>query len=578
MNFILNKIRATSLWWKILLVVLINILASAIHLRFDLTKEKRYTISAAAEKIISQLEEPIRVEVFLKGEFPSGFKKLANSTEDFLKNIKEINNSNISYEFISPLDIFPGTEQLKYRDTLIASGAVPINLTVQVKEGQQQQFIFPVAIIHYKGKEELVNLYPNGNRIISQSEINNAEAQLEYQFLKALLQLTKPSKPLVAYSIGNGEPTGPETFSIQEVLKDNYQLFTLDISKQAFIPDTLSVLMIVKPSVPFSENDKLKIDQFIMRGGKALFFIDALIAEQDSLQIQSQTVAYDRNLNLDDLLFQYGARINKDLLLDLQCDFLEFVVGGSPSNPQTEFLQWNYFPVFQSLQTHIINRGLGLVKGQFVNSVDTINTKDIKKKILLNSSTDTRTIATPALISLNENRITPKDEKFNRSNIPVAVLLEGRFRSLYQYRVGKIVKDSLVAMGVPFKENATDESKLIVVGDGDLVLNEVSQQLGPLPMGWNKFTYSEYMKKTNAGKYFIPMANTKFLQNCLEYLTQNPAIIEAGNKEITLRLLDSKRIREQKTFWQLLNIVFPILVVLIAGIGFQQAKKRKYRV
>ncbi len=580
MKKIIYKLWSSKFWWLLLLIVLIviNIISSLVYFRFDLTKEKRFTLSEATTTFVRKLEEPIQIEVYLKGDFPSGFQKMANTTEDFLMNLKRIEGSKINYQFISPLEIFPGTNSVTYRDTLLAMGISPINLTVQLSEGQQQKLVFPTAIISYKGQQAIVNLYPEGNSVVSQNEINSAEAQLEYQFLKTFHSLLKPAKPLVAYSVGNGEPTGPETFAIQESLKNNFQLFTFNIAKQTFIPDTFNVLMIVKPSIQFTEDEKLKIDQFVMRGGNVLFFVDALNAEQDSLRNKMQTVAYDRNLNLEDLLFQYGIRINQDLVMDLQCDFLEFVVGGSASNPQTEFLQWNYFPVFQSTNSHIINRGLNLLRGQYVNSVDTISANGIKKTILLSSSTNSRTISTPALISLNENKMVPQDEKFNQNSIPVAALLEGSFQSIYKYRVGKMLKDSLVSLGVPFKENSPLANKIIVVADGDFVLNEISSEFGPLPMGWNKYTYTTFSNKSESGKYFIPMANANFLKNCLEYLTNDVGIIEAGNKEIAMRLLDSKKVKEQKLFWQLFNVGFPVIIIVFAGIIFQYFRKRKYTI
>jgi ABC-2 type transport system permease protein len=567
----MRKIFASKsgLFFLILILFGINFLASFFHSRFDLTKEKRYTLSKATKQIIKNLRDVVYIDVFLKGDFPAGFKKLSKSTEEFLQLLKDHSSSKIQYKFISPEEEILNENGKRYADTLTALGAYSINLTVQIKEGQKQQVVFPVALIHYAGKEALVNLYSGATRVITQQEINEAEALMEYQFMKTLDELINPSKPLLAYSIGNGEPTGPEAYDLQQTLSKNYQLFTLNIETQKFISDTFSALIIVKPSKPFNDQEKLKIDQFIMHGGKVLLFMDQLFAEQDSLQFKSQVIAFDRGLNLEDLLFRYGVRINPDLVMDLQCDYMKFIVGGTASNPQEEYLHWNYYPLFSSDNNHSINRNLGLVEGRFTNSIDTVKASGIKKTILLSSSPNSRIISTPAKISLNENRNAPQDELFKQSNIPVATLLEGRFSSLYKNRVGKAERDRLSNYGMPFLDFSEKDNKVIVVADGDIVLNDFSQKYGPLPMGLNISTVDN-------PQYSYQFANREFLMNCIEYLTNKPGIIEMRNKNIILRLLDSKKVKEQKATWQFINIALPVLIIILFGFIYQQLRKRKY--
>ncbi len=571
-----DKILATKFWWLflLLLLVIINFLGSSFHTRFDLTKEKRYTLSPATIHLIKDLDDKITIDVFLKGDFPAGFKKLASSTDEFLGLLKDYNSSKVIYRFISPKDEMPGTT-IKYDDSLVGLGATPINLTVQLKEGQQQNYVFPVALMHYKGKQQLVNLYSGSNRIISQNEINGAEALLEYDFLSALDKLKNSDTTVVAYAQGNGEPQDYRTYDLQQVLLKDYHFFMFDLNKQPFIPDEIKALIIVKPSLQFSEEEKLKLDQYVMRGGKLLCFIDNLFAEPDSLAYKPQTIAYDRNLNLTDLFFHYGARINTDLVMDLQCESIPFVVGGNSNNPQQEFLHWNYYPLFGSAGNHAINKNIGLVGGRFVNSIDTIKAEGVKKTILLASSDNSRTIATPALISLDENRNAPQDEKFNKSGIPVAVLLEGKFSSLYNNRVSQQQSDSLNKYNTPFV-STSGKNKMIIVADGDMALNEALPDYGPLPMGWNKFTYLAYQQQSDDGKYFIPVSNRDFFENCLEYLVTSPEIIATRNKNIVLRLLDSKKIKEQKSNWQLINIALPVLLVILLGITYRQIRKRQY--
>jgi gliding-associated putative ABC transporter substrate-binding component GldG len=570
-----QKIFVSKYWWLSLLIGLfiINFLASVVHSRFDLTKEKRYTLSKATKDLLKNLDDDLQIDVFLKGDFPAGFRKLANSTDEFLQLLKDRNGSKVHYRFISPQDEMQGTN-MQYGDSLTKLGAVPINLTVQKQAGESSNIIFPVALLHYKGKQSLVSLYPGASGRISQEEINSAEALMEYQFAKTLDKLTKDKRPGIAYAVGNGEPVDGRTYDLVETLSQDYEFGIVNLQTQSVVPN-VDVLLIVKPIEQFSEAGKLKIDQYVMHGGKALCFIDNLIAEQDSLAFKPETIAYDRNLNLTDLFFRYGFRVNTDLVMDLQCDLIPLVVGGTQENPQFEFVHWNYFPLFEPRKNQLLNRNLGYIAGRFVNSIDTIQVPGVKKTILLSSSANSRIIKTPALISLNENKNAPEDEKFKQNDIPVAVLMEGKFTSLYKNRISQAQRDSLGVYGINFSNESSD-NKMIVVADGDVVLNDMMPEVGYLPMGWNKYTYREYQRQTEYGKLFIPTANREFLLNCVEYLVNNPAIIETRNKDIVLRLLDSTKVKEQKTTWQFINIALPILVIVLFGFIYQQIRKRKY--
>ena len=383
-------------WWLIVLlaIVLINYLASVFHKRLDLTNEKRFTISNPVKKMLGAINEKMEIYIFLRGDIPAGFKKLSVSAQELLQEFQEYSNGNIHYKVLSADEKMPGTDRT-YADTLSSLGIAPINLKVQLKEGEQSQYIYPAAIINYQQKFQPVNLYSGSNNYITPPELNSAEALLEFDFSSGIEKLINHQKPMVAYAVGNGEPTGPDTYDLVEnVLKKNYHLFMMDLQKEPVIPDTFKLLILVKPSLSFSESEKLKIDQYVMRGGKLLCFIDRLNAEVDSLQLKNEVIAYDRNLDLQDIFFKYGIRINPDLLMDLQCDFLPFSVNGKD---QFEFLHWNYFPLFESSQNSVINKNLGLVEGKFVNTIDTVSAPGIKKTILLSSSANSRTIETPAL-------------------------------------------------------------------------------------------------------------------------------------------------------------------------------------
>jgi len=578
MNKIINKIGNGRLWLPIVLVLLfcINWAASVWHSRLDFTNEKRFTLSAATIKLLKSIKEPVLVDVFLKGNYPSGFKKLSTSTEDLLQEFKEVAGSNLQYNFISPEEKMEGTS-ISYSDSLLSMGMPFINLTSQVEQGQQQQVLFPVAFVHVGERVVPVVIFEkkgfanpdfkDGNRITS-GELNGAEALLEYRFADAISRGMQTDLPVVGYSIGNGEPAPGQytTYDLVEnVLRPNYQLFTFNLNAQAFIPKEFKLFIIAKPTQPFSESARFKLDQFVMNGGKVLMFIDRLNAEMDSLQIKNEVIAYDRGLELNDLMFKYGVRLNADLVMDLQCDVLPFDVNG---NGQFDLLPWNYFPVLESKSNHAINKNIGFVSGRFVNSLDTVEAEGIKKIILLSSSANARRIATPALISGSENVAAAEDAKFNTPNIPIAILLEGKFTSLYANRSTQAMRDSIAAYGGEFLPQSLNNNKMIIVGDGDMVLNAVVKGNEPIPMGMNPYTYGTQRE--------FPFANREFVQSCLDYLINENDLSEAKGKDYIVRLLDNKKVTEQKTLWQLINIVVPIVIVILFALIFQWVRKRKY--
>ncbi|MGN6296762.1 MAG: gliding motility-associated ABC transporter substrate-binding protein GldG [Ginsengibacter sp.] len=564
----MKRLENKKWWWLILILAvgLTNYIASIIHERIDLTNEKRFSISQPVKTLLRTIDQRMEIYIFLRGDIPAGFKKLAVSAQETLQEFQEYSNGNIHYKLISADEKIPGTEK-SFGDSLASLGLVPINLKVQLKEGEQSQYIYPAALISYEGKLQPVNLYAGSNKFITAPELNSAEALLEYNFASGIEKISNPQKPMIAYAVGNGEPIGPETYDLVEnVLKKNYHLFMMDLQKEAVIPDTFKLLLIVKPSLTFSEEEKLKIDQYVMRGGKLLCFVDRLNAEVDSLQLKNEVIAYDRNLNLQDLFFKYGIRINGDLLMDLQCDFLPFSVNGKD---QFEFLHWNYFPLFESPQNNVINKNLGLVEGKFVNTIDTVSSPGITKTILLKSSANSRTIETPALISGAENRNAPEDAAFNKSGLIAGVLLEGKFSSLFKNRISRQQMDSLNLYGVPFRSKNIENNKMIIVADGDIVLNgSYKDQL--LPMGVNPYTVGT--------QYEYQFANRQFLINCMEYLVNDAGLAEAKSKDYKLRLLDPKKTTEQRGFWELLNIVLPVLLIIIFGLVYQAVRKRKYTV
>jgi gliding-associated putative ABC transporter substrate-binding component GldG len=566
----MNKILASKIWWLILLIVLagINYLASIAHARIDLTQEKRYTLSPATKKLLKGLHDRVSITVLLTGDMPAGFKKLSNSTQEMMQEFKELAGSNIQFKFEKPGEGLSDSAKEKMQLRLDSLGLKPTNVKVQAKAGesQEERLVYPGALVKYKDSEVAVDLLQGQNMNGGVSSLNNAEALLEYKFARSIQKVTTDTVPAIGYLIGNGEPLNYNVYDlIDRTLRQEYRFGFVPIDSVPVIPQVFNALVIVKPTKTFNDQQKLKIDQYIMHGGKVIWLIDRLYAEMDSLmRSHSDFVAYDRNLNLDDQLFKYGVRINDDLVQDLQCDKIPLVVGNYSNQPQMQLVPWPYFPLLSCYSGHPIAKNLDNVLSIFPNSIDTIK-NNIHKTVLLASSESSRIISTPAIVTLNSIKTEADLKTFNRSFIPIAVLLEGRFTSLYTNRLSQAKMDTLAGMyRQPFRAATEKESKMIVVSDADIVANVVTQNQGPLPMGYNQFTNYQY-------------ANKDFFLNCIQYLTDSSGILETRSKDFTLRLLDTKKTEEERNKWQLMNIGLPIVAVLLFGFIYQAVRKRKYQ-
>jgi gliding-associated putative ABC transporter substrate-binding component GldG len=386
---------------------------------------------------------------------------------------------------------------------------------------------------------------------------NVVEASMEYKFASAIQKLTTDEKPVVAYALGHGEERGYNVDDAVRTLSKEYRFDTTNIREAKIIP-SYNAIVIMKPTQRFSDADKFKIDQYVMNGGKIFWLVDNVYAEFDSLYKSQGFVAFDRALNLEDLLFNYGARLNQALLQDMQNDKLPQV---SREGTQQRLVDWPFFPILNGTD-HPISKNLDGVRALFPSTLDTVGASGIKKTFLLQSSRNARILEAPVKIDFEFTQIAPDTRLFNNQNVPIAVLLEGKFRSLYTGRVSRAVVDSLAAMNAAFV-STSPENKMIVVSDGDIAMNQFSQSNGPLPMGMNMFTKYTY-------------ANKDFFLNCLEYLVNPTDILQTRSKEYALRLLDPKRVDEEKSKWQLINIILPIAVIILIGFIYQSFRKRKY--
>jgi len=566
----MKKLFNSKFWWiyLIVLLVLVNMLAFAFHFRIDLTSEKRFTLSEPTKQLLRNLKSPVHVTVFLQGDMPSGFRQLSNATAEMLQEFREISNNNVVFSFEKPGAGLDDTAKVAYLAFLADSlDLKPTNVKVTAKAGesQEERLLYAGALVSNDEKQLPVNLLQGQSLEGGYNTLNNAEALLEYKFASAIQKINSDTTAAVGYLLGNGEPLTYNVYDlIEHVLKPNYRFGFLPLDSMPIVPQEFNVLMIVKPSRPFNDQQKLKLDQYVMRGGKIIWLIDNLYAEMDSLmRTQSDFIAFDRGLNLQDQLFKYGVRINQDLLQDLQSDKMPLVVGNFGNEPQMQLVPWPYFPLLSSYSANPISKNLGNVLSIFPNTMDTIEGAEIKKTVLLSSSDESRTLTTPAIVTLNSVKTEDDLKTFNKKRLPVAVLLEGKFSSLYANRIGSGQRDTLARIyKTPFVSESAD-NKMIVISDADIATNVFTQNEGPLAMGYNQFTHQQY-------------ANRDFILNCIEYLTSSSGIMETRSKDLTLRLLDVKKLEAGKTQWQLINIAVPVVLILLWAALYHTIRKRKY--
>ena len=569
--------RKSSFLLPILLVILVNILLSSTNLRIDLTEDRKHSISKETKQIITNLDDIVFIKVYLDGHFPAEFKHLQSELLRLLTSFKLIASNNLDFEFINPNKTQDEKEKKDLFKQLVKNGLTPTDIEVRSTSSKSSQIIFPGALIYYKDKQQSVNFLNNSVSKKAAKNINSSVENLEFEFISAIHNLTKTKIDKIAFLEGNGELTINEVFDLTEsVLKDNNKLsyhynierfnikefdvdsnkMEADIAKQISDLSSYKALIIAKPTIPFNMLEKLIIDQYIMNGGKILWLIDGVNASMDSLQNTNSFIARKNDLNLDNQLFKYGLRINANLIEDLRAAQIPIVTGYSNNIPQQSYFTWPYFPLLLSETKHPISKGLDAIKCDFASSIDTIKNK-IRKTILLTSSKQSRLNPAPAKISLSIVQNPPSIQSFNKGQLPIAVLLEGEFESVFKNRI--LPKQQ----SINFKDKSKT-TQMIVVSDGDIARNDISNNGNIYPLGYDKFIKSIYP------------GNKKFVMNSIHYLCDDIGLTKLKSKEIKLRLLDKKKITKNKLLIQIINIVFPLLLLLITTLSFIKYKRKKY--
>jgi gliding-associated putative ABC transporter substrate-binding component GldG len=554
------KNNLKKLLLSVAIVIIINILGNQFFHRFDLTKDKRYTLSETSLTIIEDVKDPLIIDVFLKGQFPGEFKKLQTETQQILEEFKAY-NKNITFQFVNPL------ENEEERDTIIQSfierGLTPVNVTLEDKGKQTQEAVFPWAIATYNGKSVKVPLLKNLMGATTAEKVVSSVQHLEYAFANAFNTITKPKQKKVAVIKGNGELRDILMADFIKQVRENYYIGTFTLDSVAKKPNEslaylkkYDVAIIAKPTEKFSDEEKLVLDQYVINGGKTLWLVDQVNIEMDSLYNDSgTTLAYPFDLNLNDLFFKYGVRINPTLVKDLMATPIALATGDKGSATQYTQYPWFYSPLIYPSSKNPIVSNVDAMKFQFANGIDTLK-NGIKKTVLLQSSPYSKIIGTPVEVSLSMVNDRPEQSEFkNTGNIPVAVLLEGKFQSVYENRI------------LPFAEKTYQKSgknnKMIVVSDGDIIKNQLDKNYQPLELGYDKWTNKFY-------------GNKEFLMNCVNYLLDDNGLINIRSKEVTLPLLDKEKVYESYTTSQIITIGLPIVILAIFGFLFTFLRKRKY--
>lgn len=552
-----NKSHIITLLITLAGIILLNVLGSFFYKRFDLTLDKRYTLSEAALHTIDNIDSPLIVDVFLEGNFPTEFRRLKTETQQLLEEFA-LSNNQVKINFFNPIED-DATRENNIQQ-LVNRGLQPFQVTIKESGKSSQELIFPWALASYHDQTVIIPLLKNKIGVSEQELVTNSIQHLEYAFAEGFKKLTTEKDKKIAILKGNGQLNDFYIADFLKTIREHYNIapFTLDsvASNPQKVLDQLKTYDLVisaKPSLPFTEEEKLVLDQYTMHGGKSLWLTEAIIMDKDSLLNESgRAIAVMKDLNLNNFFFKYGVRINPVILSDMYSAPITLAIGEG-SNAQFQPIQWQYSPLAASNPNHAITSNLNLIKFDFTSQMDTLK-NDIKKTILLRSSPLSKLEGVPKEISLDVVTQEPNPEAFNKAPQSLAVLLEGAFTSVYNNRIK------------PFKlseeKNISTPTKIIIVADGDVIKNDVVRNQ-PQELGFDRWT----------GQSF---GNKEFLENAVNYLLDDDGLINIRSKEVAIAFLDTAKVSAEKTKWQFYNIALPLIALAIFGFGFNFIRKRKY--
>jgi len=556
----IQKSNLKSLLITIAVLLIVNGIGTKFFHRFDLTKDKRYTLSETSLTIIQQVKEPLSIKIYMQGELPAEFKRLQQETQQLLEEFQAY-NKNIVFEFVNPLENEDSSmDNIK---ELYRKGLTPVNITVDDKGKQSQAMVFPWAIAVYNNKEVNIPLLKNIMGASTTEKVIGSVQHLEYSIADALQKITTIKQKKIAVIKGNGELQDILMAKFLLQIRESYHIgpFTLDSVAKSPIQslealEKYDLAVIAKPTETFSDAEKQVLDQYIINGGKTLWLVDQVAVEMDSLYNSAgATLAYPRDLNLNDMFFKYGFRINPDIVKDEQGSPIKLATGEQGSATQYQDFNWKFAPLVYPESTHPVVKNLGGIKFDFANPIDTLK-NGIKKTVLLKSSQYSKKIGTPVEVNLDiVAEETSPNHYIKTGNIPLGILLEGQFHSVFENRV--------LPFDQPTFKKEGKGSKMIVISDGDLIKNQLDKNFQPVELGFDQRSGNLY-------------DNKDFMLNCVNYLLDDTGLINIRSKDLDLPLLDKEKVYEKYTQTQIITIGLPILILALFGLLFTFIRKRKY--
>lgn len=561
----MKSIRArhiTQLIATFAILVLINFAGSYYFKRFDLTSEKRYTLNPATIDLLKSLDDHVYLKVYLAGDFNAAFTRLRNETKEMLDEFRVYAARGLDYEFINLNDAKFEKDMVNIQRQLYEKGIDPTELRTKTEKGQNKQVIFPGAIVYYKGKEGIWQIFKQQVGVAPEESVNNSVENLEYGLSNSIRKLQRPIRPRVAFIRGHHELDTNQTKDMYFALSEYYDVEYIRIKGRLRALKPYSAIIMAWPDTVIGERDKFIIDQFIMNGGKVLWCLEPVYTNSDSLSLKGYTLGLDNNINVNDMLFSYGVRVNPELVQDMQCGAIPVNRGFKGGQADIQLFPWIYKPLVLPTTPHPIVKNLDLIRFEYAGTLDTVKAPGVKKTVLLASSKYSRTQAVPARVALAmvSNRLNEK--KFNDGHKPMAVLLEGTFTSNYENRItDTIALDSVIR----FKNKSVPTAQ-IVIADGDVIKNGFNYQTLTI----SELGYDRYMKQT--------FANKTFLLNCMNYLIDGPELMSIRTREVKLRLLDRKKTDEDPMKWKMYNVLFPLLIVAASGYVLAVIRKKRFSV
>lgn len=558
------KQRRMKIRFTVFLIVLIAVflVSNNFLLRADLTSDKRFSLSEISAEITSEISEVVEIEFYLAGELEPGLQKLQTEVFEKVAVLNVYAPKPIRIKLIDPYEFSNIKKRDEFQEQLIGKGIKPVSFNRKTDQGVSTRYIFPGAVIRVGEKETAVNFLQYNPDFTYDVNFNHSVENVEFELINAFQKLMRNKKTTVAFLEGHGEFNYYETLDFANSLAGDFVVKR--ISAQNLVPgqSEVDILIIAGPGQPFPEKDKFFIDQFVMNGGKVVWLIDPVQVSLDSLSNGYLTYAFPRDLNLDDQLFKYGVRLNYELLQDVDCAQILVNTAPAGSREQWTLFPWYYSPLITPADNHPLSRNLNRIFTEFVSSVDTVSgNKNLTKSVILSTSPYARKVKSPSSVSLENINNPPARELFTQSFIPVGVLIEGEFTSVFENRM--IENFGTTASGIQTKSKPT---KMIVIGDAGLIANKVNYSQQPPRI--QELGYDRVSKQT--------FGNKEFLLNAMYYLNDNTGIMQLRSRTVQLRLLDKVKLREEKVFWKWLNVVVPVIFILILGVVYNMLRRRRF--